>query len=67
MLIIKYVLAADVNIDARMSFVESEPHVNNQLENVFVNHISLVIQTICACHVSKSSILSTNICVFYNI
>lgn len=54
--IIKFVLAAVVNIAVKMLFAELAPRVNNRLANVSVNHISLEIQTICACHVRISSI-----------
>lgn len=52
-LITKFVSEDVVNIDAIMLYAVLEPIANNQLENVFVNHISLETQTIYVCHVSN--------------
>lgn len=49
----KFVSEDVVNIDAIILYAVLEPIANNRLENVFVNHISLEIQTIYVCHVSN--------------
>lgn len=50
---IKFVSEDVVNIDAIILYAVLGPIANNRLENVFVNHISLEIQTIYVCHVSN--------------
>lgn len=51
-LMAKFVLAEDVNIDAKESFVASELIANQQLENVSVNQTLLEAQITFACHVN---------------
>lgn len=44
-----------------MLFAVLALHVNNQLENVFVNHILLETQTICACHRLQIQFVNRNV------
>lgn len=50
--IIKYVLVADVNTDARMLFAVLALLVINRPADVYANQTLSVAQTICVCHVS---------------
>lgn len=50
---VKSALAADVNIDVKMSCAVWAPHANRTVENVSAHRILLEIPNYCVCHVSK--------------